>query len=113
MGFMKHITGELQLDQENFCIAQNQDFVVSSTLKKMLPPQGERHTAGDTVLDLRKAIFDLASVKPIHIDTTWVTYNILGKDPEKWHPKTHGIADHGLPYMIARALLDGEISVHS
>jgi 2-methylcitrate dehydratase len=34
---------------------------------------------------------------------------IIGKDPEKWRPKTRETADHSLPYCTAVALVDGEI----
>ena len=35
--------------------------------------------------------------------------DIIGKDPEKWRPKTRETADHSMPYMLARALMDGGI----
>src|SRR5262249_31718237 len=30
-------------------------------------------------------------------------------DPPKWDPRNRETADHSLPYMVARALMDGEI----
>jgi len=34
-------------------------------------------------------------------------------DPSKWDPRNHETADHSLPYVIARCLLDGEIYLDS
>lgn len=34
-------------------------------------------------------------------------------DPPKWDPRNHETADHSLPYLIARALIDGEIYLDS
>lgn len=33
-----------------------------------------------------------------------------GSEPEKWAPKTKETADHSLPYIVARAMLDGDIT---
>ncbi len=52
----------------------------------------------------------LASIKSIEIATFRVAVEIIGKDPEKWRPKTRETADHSLPYCTAVALVDGEIS---
>ena len=46
----------------------------------------------------------------IEIATFRVAVEIIGKDPEKWRPKTRETADHSLPYCTAVALVDGEIS---
>jgi 2-methylcitrate dehydratase len=32
-------------------------------------------------------------------------------DPEKWDPDTRETADHSLPYCIARAVVDGEVTL--
>jgi 2-methylcitrate dehydratase len=34
-------------------------------------------------------------------------------DPPKWDPRNHETADHSIPYLIARALIDGEIYLDS
>jgi 2-methylcitrate dehydratase len=36
-----------------------------------------------------------------------------GDKDEKWNPKTRETADHSLPYLIALALVDGEITLGS
>ena len=37
----------------------------------------------------------------------------IGSEPEKWDPQTRETADHSLPYIFARALVDGPIRVSS
>ena len=49
-------------------------------------------------------------IQSIEIATFRVAVEIIGKDPEKWRPKTRETADHSLPYCTAVALVDGEIS---
>jgi 2-methylcitrate dehydratase len=34
-------------------------------------------------------------------------------DPPKWDPRNHETADHSIPYLLARALIDGEIYLGS
>src|SRR5439155_23370956 len=36
--------------------------------------------------------------------------DIIGKDPEKWRPRTRETADHSLPYCTAVALMDGDVT---
>ena len=38
---------------------------------------------------------------------------IIGRDPEKWHPRTRETADHSFPYCVAVALLDGTVTLGS
>ncbi|MBL7406397.1 MmgE/PrpD family protein, partial [Escherichia coli] len=37
-------------------------------------------------------------------------YVTAGRDREKWRPTTKDTADHSLPYITARAMLDGAIT---
>ena len=56
---------------------------------------------------LAKAIGDLDRIAAIEIGTTRRGYQIAGSDPEKWAPETKETADHSLPYITARTMLDG------
>jgi 2-methylcitrate dehydratase len=38
---------------------------------------------------------------------------MAGSMPERWAPKTSETADHSLPYIVARAMLDGTITTAS
>jgi len=52
-------------------------------------------------------------VSAIDIDTFEACYNIIGKYPEAWAPKTRETADHSLPYCTAAALMDGDVYLHT
>lgn len=58
---------------------------------------------------LAKEIGDLDRVAALEIGTTHRGYQIAGRDAEKWAPDTKETADHSLPYIAARAMLDGTI----
>jgi 2-methylcitrate dehydratase len=38
---------------------------------------------------------------------------MTGSEPEKWAPATRDTADHSLPYIVARAMVDGDITNES
>src|SRR5262245_39452355 len=52
-------------------------------------------------------------LKEIEVFTSKFTWFEIGSEPEKWDPKTRETADHSLPYIFAKALVDGPIRVTS
>jgi 2-methylcitrate dehydratase len=52
---------------------------------------------------------DLRDVTSVLVETHEAGYTILGKDREKWRPKTKETADHSLPYLVGMALLRGSV----
>jgi 2-methylcitrate dehydratase len=48
-------------------------------------------------------------VTAIEVATTRRGYQQAGSEPEKWAPDTKETADHSLPYLVARAMFDGDI----
>jgi len=46
----------------------------------------------------------------VRIESHGAAVDIIGSEPEKWHPTTRETADHSLPYLVAASLLDGEIT---
>jgi 2-methylcitrate dehydratase len=63
-------------------------------------------------LELRKALAasDIAAVEVFANKFTWFE---IGSEPEKWDPQTRETADHSLPYIFARAFMDGPITTRS
>jgi len=55
----------------------------------------------------------LASISAVEIGSYDVAIEIIGRDPEKWHPQTRETADHSFPYCVAVALLDGTVTLRS
>jgi 2-methylcitrate dehydratase len=52
---------------------------------------------------------DLDRIAAMEIATTLRGYQQAGSDPAKWAPNSKDTADHSLPYIAARAMLDGDI----
>jgi 2-methylcitrate dehydratase len=50
-------------------------------------------------------------IATIRIETYWHAYHEIASHPSKWDPTTRETADHSLPYLLAVALVDGEISI--
>ena len=68
-------------------------------------------SAVDAVLQLRPAVGDWRRVTSIDVHTFDAAVDIIGKDPEKWRPRTRETADHSLPYCTAVALADGDVTL--
>ncbi len=113
MGFMRQVSDSFALEPLEFPRSPESPYVVSRTLTKMLPTNGEMQTAVWAALALRERITDLREVDRIVVDTTHIGWTILGKDPEKWRPATRETADHSLPYTVARVLVDGKLTPSS
>jgi 2-methylcitrate dehydratase len=89
----------------------NQDgFMINKTYIKFWPAEYHSQSAIDAAIQLRKELGgDVSQVAAVTIDTFEASYNIIGKYPEAWTPKTRETADHSLPYCTAAALYDGDV----
>ena len=63
-------------------------------------------------LELRSKI-DPNDLRQIDVYTSKFTWFEIGSEPEKWDPRTRETADHSLPYIFARTLVDGPLRVSS
>jgi 2-methylcitrate dehydratase len=60
-------------------------------------------------LEIREAM-DLSQIERIDVGVDSFALSEIGGDPEKWDPKTRETADHSLPFILARTLVDGSVS---
>jgi 2-methylcitrate dehydratase len=108
LGFMKLLTGP-------FTVAEfgggSRPFMITGTYIKFWPAEYHSQSAIDAALQLRPHISDLRKVHAIDIHTFDAAVDIIGKDPEKWRPRTRETADHSLPYCTAVALVDGNVTL--
>jgi 2-methylcitrate dehydratase len=63
-------------------------------------------------LELRKSL-EPADIEAIEVFANKFTWFEIGSEPEKWDPQTRETADHSLPYIFARAFVDGPITTRS
>jgi 2-methylcitrate dehydratase len=108
-GLFKQVTGAFEIDVNRFG-GNSGRFRINDCSVKFYPAQGMTLTAISAAAKVRKEIADLSKVVSIEITTTNFAYVSAGKDLEKWAPETRDTADHSLPYIVARALVDGDIT---
>ena len=107
-GLMDAITGRFELDwsQENLEAVRrtsvkkyNAEFHSQSALEGILELRAKHHVRPEEIESIRIDIFDVA-------------YHIIGggEEGDKQRVRTKEEADHSLLYMVAVALLDGEVS---
>ncbi len=116
LGFMKLLVGPFEiapLGAEGGRPARPEDFMITHTYIKYWPAEYHSQSAIDAALQLRRDIGAIGNIVAIDVHTFDAAVDIIGKDPEKWRPRTRETADHSLPYCIAAALMDGDITEES
>jgi 2-methylcitrate dehydratase len=108
VGIMKLLTGPFELN--GLGDGSTLPFMINQTYIKFWPAEYHSQSAIDAALQLRAEIGDPKKIQSIDIHTFNAAVDIIGKDPEKWRPKTRETADHSLPYCTAVALLDGVVT---
>ena len=108
VGLMKLITGPFELAPLG---GDGRPFMITGTYIKFWPSEYHSQSAIDAALQLRPEVGDVRKVAAVDIHTFDAAVDIIGKDPEKWRPKTRETADHSLPYCAAVALADGDVTL--
>lgn len=88
-------------------------FMIDATYIKFWPAEYHSQSAIDAALQLREQIGDWRKIARIQIATFNAAVEIIGGEPEKWRPTTRETADHSLPYCVAVALIDGDVTLDS
>src|SRR5581483_8017005 len=98
---------------------QGEGFMIDRTYVKFWPAEYHSQSAVEAAFQLRPEVSKatgrwpaevVRQVKSLDIHTFNAAVDIIGKDPEKWRPKTRETADHSLPYCTAVALVDGDVT---
>jgi len=116
-GFMKLVSGPLDLPL--FGGEKGGHFMILDTYIKHYPVEYHAQTAVASALVVREELIKaegrqgLAGITEVEIGSYDVAIEIIGRDPEKWHPRTRETADHSFPYAVAVALLDGTVTLQS
>jgi 2-methylcitrate dehydratase len=56
---------------------------------------------------------DVEGVRQVVVEVSRYTKRAVGTGDVPWNPDTREIADHSIPYLVATALIDGTVGVHS
>ena len=85
---------------------------VEQTHIKTLPVCFHGQSAVLAALELRPRV-RIEEIFEVHVDTYDTAVLMMANDAGRWAPTTHETADHSMPYVIAVALLDGEVTGES
>ena len=107
-GFMETIAGRFEVDWQR----ENLEIVRHTSVKKY---NAEFHAQSvlEGVLELQE-FYQVrpAEIERIEVEVFDVAYHIIGggEEEDKYYVRTKEEADHSLPYLVAVALLDGEVT---
>lgn len=86
-----------------------QTFLINRCSYKAFPTEALTHQPITAALKLREELnLSPADVREVLVETTTRGADILS-DPSKYKPDTKETADHSLPYVVAAALVDGNV----
>jgi 2-methylcitrate dehydratase len=103
-GFQNVVSGKLETQPDKW-----KQFKILETSIKYYSAEYHSQAAIDAALKLRREVAT-NNIREIKISTFKVAVQIIGGEPEKWNPTSRETADHSLPYMVAVALMDGELT---
>lgn len=108
-GLWEKATGPFQLSPFG---GRGGEFLTPTVRIKYWPVEGSAQAAVWAALDLRSAL-SMDEVEEVEILTDRAAWIEIGSEAEKWDPQTRETADHSLPYIFARTLVDGTINLGS
>jgi 2-methylcitrate dehydratase len=109
-GLWRQVTGPFEVCP----FGGNEPWMVQVTAIKQYPVEYNAQIAVEIVRALRrKEGLRAGDVAGVSVDTYWTSYDEIGNEPEKWAPTTRETADHSLPYLLATALVHGEVTPDS
>jgi 2-methylcitrate dehydratase len=111
-GFFNHVSGPFTIDVAQFG-GKSGTFKIADCSVKAYPAQALLQTAIVAAAKIGASVPDPAKVKSIVITTSHAGVQYAADSKEKWLPETSETADHSLPYIVAKSLLDREITNRS
>lgn len=78
---------------------------------KAFPSGYFSQSAIEAMLELRTQIPDLDNIKEIRLQTFPAGYEVMGSGEANWQPQTRESADHSLPFVMAVALMEGDLQI--
>jgi 2-methylcitrate dehydratase len=111
-GFFKLVSGPMSVDTSTFG-GRGRQFRIHDCFIKSYPAQGQTQTAVPAATKVAQAVGDLSRIRSIEIRTTRLGWYNAGRTPDRFAPETPETADHSLPYIVARAMVEGTITPKS
>jgi 2-methylcitrate dehydratase len=116
-GFQKLVSGPLPIAapfaaERSASRVPADGFMITRTYIKCWPVEYHAQSAVEAALALRQKIRSIADIESVLVESHDAAVDIIGSEPEKWRPASRETADHSLPYIVAAALADGQITHH-
>jgi 2-methylcitrate dehydratase len=111
-GFFKLISGPMEINTGRFG-NQSQPFKIQDCFIKSYPSQAQTQTAVPAAAKVAQSVGDLKRIRSLEILTTRSGWFNAGRTPDRFAPETSESADHSLPYIVVRTMLDGTITTGS
>lgn len=112
-GLFELVSGPAKVDVGAFA-KSGKDFRIHKSGVKVYQAVVYAQTAIVAGIELAKKIGSPPNIgdriAKLEIASTIRGYEQAGRDREKWAPRNRDTADHSLPYLTARALLDGTVT---
>jgi 2-methylcitrate dehydratase len=108
-GIWEQVTGEFRLGR---LAGDGAPFGVERTNLKFFPAEYHSQAPLFIALELRRKV-RAEDIETVDVQTYHTAWSEIGSEPEKWEPKTRETADHSLPYLLALAFVDGNITANS
>ena len=114
MGFFNQVS-ECEFDLPELGGLNNVPFMMQRTYVKHFPVEYHAQSAVEAALTLREKILaaglDINSIESINIDSFDAAVDIIAGFAEHWDPQSRETADHSMPYCVAAAFMDGNITM--
>ncbi|MHB1523335.1 MAG: MmgE/PrpD family protein [Candidatus Dormibacteria bacterium] len=100
----------IEVDREALRPGRRPPAIGQSHLKRY--PSGYfSQGAIDAAIELRSRLDGDGSIAAVQVGTFSYGAKVMAGDPEKWRPATRESADHSLPYVVATALVHGDLDL--
>ncbi|MBV9080697.1 MAG: MmgE/PrpD family protein, partial [Elusimicrobia bacterium] len=107
-GFFAQVSGRFKIAGRPL----RRPWMILSTHVKFHPAEHHAQSAIEAALEIRRRRGGrVGPVADVKVEAFDVASAIIGSEKEKWQPKTRETADHSLPYLVAVALLDGDVNL--
>jgi 2-methylcitrate dehydratase len=92
-------------------MGSSRDYRIMKARLKAFPAGYFSQSAIEAILDLRARIARFDDIKHIRLQTFPAGYEVMGSGEANWQPETRESADHSLPFVMAVALLEGNVEI--
>lgn len=108
-GLFRSVVPPVEIDTTAFG-GGGRPFRIANAGLKAFPAQVYTQTAIVAAQAVAKEAGPLERIAAVEVATTARGYLMSASEPEKWAPRTRDTADHSLPYIVARAMFDGDVT---